>query len=158
VRGANSLDSDYGIFGGTVPTERGHLRPNRFPEPSAYRQHRETTERARELASRVGLRQAAQQLGVSRDTLKNAWAHWNLPQPERKPTNPPSRFLADRSEAERAFQLATELGSVNAAAAQLGTTWPSLRKAFQHHELGGHEPRKLPPASQRPPPHGHDPR
>jgi WhiB family redox-sensing transcriptional regulator len=136
VRGADSLDSDHGIFGGTVPTERGHLRPNRFPEPSAYRQHREVAERARELASRVGLRQAAQQLGVSRDTLKNAWAHWNLPQPQPKPTNPPSRFLTDRDQAEQAFRLAEQLGSINAAANQLGTTWPSLRKAFQRHQLG----------------------
>ncbi len=136
VRGADSQETDHGVFGGTVPTERGHLRPNRFPEPSAYRQHREVAERAHELASRVGLRQAAQKLGVSRDTLKGAWAHWNLPQPERKPTNPPSRFLADRAEAERAFRLAEQLGSINAAAAQLGTTWPSLRKAFQRHELG----------------------
>jgi hypothetical protein len=40
----------------------------------------------------------------------------------------PSRFLADRGEAERAFVLAERLGSVNAAAAELGTTWPSLRK------------------------------
>jgi hypothetical protein len=31
----------------------------------------------------------------------------------------PSRFLADRAEAERAFQLAERLGSVNAAAAEL---------------------------------------
>jgi hypothetical protein len=48
----------------------------------------------------------------------------------------PSPFLTDRAEAERAFQLAEELGSVNAAAAELGTTWPSLRKAFTRHGLG----------------------
>ena len=48
----------------------------------------------------------------------------------------PSRFLADRAEAERAFALAEQLGSVNAAATQLGTTWPSLRKAFTRHGLG----------------------
>jgi hypothetical protein len=48
----------------------------------------------------------------------------------------PSRFLADSAEAERAFQLAEQLGSINAAAAELGTTWPSLRKAFQRHGLG----------------------
>jgi hypothetical protein len=48
----------------------------------------------------------------------------------------PSRFLTDRAEAERAFQLAEQLGSVNAAASQLGTTWPSLRKAFTRHGLG----------------------
>jgi hypothetical protein len=40
----------------------------------------------------------------------------------------PSRFLVDRAEAERAFALAEQLGSVNAAPAELGTTWPSLRK------------------------------
>jgi hypothetical protein len=45
----------------------------------------------------------------------------------------PSRFLTDRAQAERAFALAEHLGSVNAAAAELGTTWPSLRKAFTRH-------------------------
>jgi hypothetical protein len=48
----------------------------------------------------------------------------------------PSRFPADRAEAERAFALAERLGSVNAATAELGTTWPSLRKAFTRHGLG----------------------
>jgi hypothetical protein len=48
----------------------------------------------------------------------------------------PSRFLTDRVEAERAYALAEQLGSVNAAATQLGTTWPSLRKAFTRHEHG----------------------
>jgi hypothetical protein len=48
----------------------------------------------------------------------------------------PSRFLTDRGEAERAFALAEQLGSVNAAAAELGTTWPSLRKAFTRRGLG----------------------
>jgi uncharacterized protein YbjT (DUF2867 family) len=32
--------------------------------------------------------------------------------------------------------LAEQLGSVNAAAAELGTTWPSLRKAFTRRGLG----------------------
>ena len=48
----------------------------------------------------------------------------------------PSRFPTDRAEAERAYALAERLGSVNAAAPQLGTTWPSLRKAFTRHGLG----------------------
>jgi hypothetical protein len=48
----------------------------------------------------------------------------------------PSRFLNDRVEAERAFALAEQLGSVNAAATQLDTTWPSLRKAFTRRGLG----------------------
>jgi hypothetical protein len=48
----------------------------------------------------------------------------------------PSRFLTDRSEAERAFALAEQLGSVNAATTELGATWPSLRKAVGRHGLG----------------------
>ena len=32
--------------------------------------------------------------------------------------------------------MAEQLGSVNAAATELGTTWPSLRKAFTRHGLG----------------------
>jgi hypothetical protein len=48
----------------------------------------------------------------------------------------PSRFLADRAKAERAYALAEQLGSVNAAAAELGTSWPSLHKAFTRHGLG----------------------
>ena len=59
----------------------------------------------------------------------------------------PSRFLTDRAEAERAYALAEQLGSVNAAATQLGTTWPSLRKAFQRHELGMPTPNPRPSAS-----------
>jgi hypothetical protein len=48
----------------------------------------------------------------------------------------PSRFLADRAEAERALRLAERLGCVNAAAQELGATWPSMRKAFTRHGLG----------------------
>ena len=48
----------------------------------------------------------------------------------------PSRFLTDRAEGERAFQLAEQLGSVNTAAQQLGTIWPSRRMAFTRHGLG----------------------
>jgi hypothetical protein len=67
---------------------------------------------------------------------RNAFAQWGLPPLERRVGWQPSRFLTDRAEAERAFQLAERLGSVNAAAQELGTTWPSLRKAFARHGLG----------------------
>ena len=56
--------------------------------------------------------------------------------PEQRVGWQPSRFLVDRAEAERAFALAERLGSVNAAAQELETTWPSLRKAFNRHGLG----------------------
>jgi hypothetical protein len=41
--------------------------------------------------------------------------------PERRVGWQPSRFLTDRAEVERAFALAEQLGSVNAAAKELGT-------------------------------------
>jgi hypothetical protein len=43
----------------------------------------------------------------------------------------PSRFLTTGPQPSRAYALAEQLGSVNAAANELGTTWPSLRKAFR---------------------------
>ena len=136
VNAAGGIDADHGIFGGTLPTERSRLRGNTFPEPSAYRQRRDLAEAAHTLANQVGLRQAAKQLGIHRDALKAAFTQWGLPMPERRVGWQPSRFLADRAEAERAFALAEQLGSVNAAASELGTTWPSLRKAFTRHGLG----------------------
>ena len=136
VKAAGGLDHDHGVFGGTLPAERSRLRGNRFPEPSVLRERRELAEQAHQLASQVGLRQAARQLGVHRDALTAAFTQWDLPAPERRVGWQPSRFLTDRAEAERAFQLAEQLGSVNAAAAELGTTWPSLRKAFTRHGLG----------------------
>ena len=48
----------------------------------------------------------------------------------------PAASSPDRGEAQRAFQLAEQLASINAAAQELGTTWPSLRKAFTRHGLG----------------------
>jgi hypothetical protein len=136
VKAAGGLDQDHGVFGGALPIERSRLRGNTFPEPSVYRQDRELAEQAHQLAGQVGLRQAAKQLGVHRDALTAAFAHWELPMPERRVGWQPSRFLSDRGEAERAFQLAEQLGSVNAAAEELGTSWPSLRKAFTRHGLG----------------------
>jgi WhiB family redox-sensing transcriptional regulator len=136
VKAADGVDHDHGVFGGTLPAERSRLRGNRFPQPSAYRQHRELAEQAHQLANHVGLRQAARQLGVHRDALTAAFRQWDLGMPERRVGWQPSRFLTDRAEAERAFALAEQLGSINAAAAELRTTWPSLRKAFGRHGLG----------------------
>jgi WhiB family redox-sensing transcriptional regulator len=136
VKAAGGLAGDHGVFGGTLPAERSPLRGNTFPEPSAYRKDRELAEQAHALAGEVGLRQAARQLGIHRDALRAAFQQWGLPALDRRVGWQPSRFLSDRAEAERAFQLAERLGSVNAAAQELGTTWPSLRKAFQRHGLG----------------------
>jgi WhiB family transcriptional regulator, redox-sensing transcriptional regulator len=136
VKAAGGIDADHGVFGGTLPAERSRLRGNTFPVPSAYRQDRKLAEQAHQLANELGLRQAARQLGIHRDALKGAFTQWGLPPLERRVGWQPSRFLTDRAEAERAHALAEQLGSVNAAATQLGTTWPSLRKAFTRHGLG----------------------
>jgi hypothetical protein len=78
---------------------------------------------------------------------------WGLGMPLQWVGWQPSRFLSDRGEAEHAFQLAEQLGSVNAAAAELGTTWPSLRKAFARHGLGmpARNPRPSGSGRSRPP-------
>jgi hypothetical protein len=91
---------------------------------------------AHALASEVRLRQAAKRLDIHRDALKAAFQQWGLPALARRAGWLPSRFLADRGEAEGAFQLAERLGSINVTAQELGTTWPSLRKAFACHSLG----------------------
>jgi hypothetical protein len=114
-----------------------------------------------------------------RPPAADAAGRWRRTAPHRPPTGPgrsrawsgagspplgwqPSQFLTDRAEAVRTFALAEHLGSVNAAAAELGTTWPSLRKAFQRHGLGmplptpkqsasGPEPPPASAAGSRPP-------
>jgi hypothetical protein len=73
-------------------------------------------------------------------------------------------LLGRPRQAERAFWLAERLGSVNAAAQQLGTSWPSLRQpsvatAWPSHPTRGgppaHHPRlgRYPPRRTRLPPH-----
>jgi hypothetical protein len=60
----------------------------------------------------------------------------------------PSRFLADRAEAERAFQLAQQLDSVNAAAGDyLAVAAQGLHLPRPGH--AGPQPRGGPPASHR---------
>src|SRR5215211_4745288 len=103
VNAAGGIDQDHGVFGGTLPAERSRLRGNSFPEPSAYRERRELAQQAHQLASEVGLRQAARQLGIHRDALTAAFAQWELPALERRVGWQPSRFLSDRAEAEHAF-------------------------------------------------------
>jgi TraM recognition site of TraD and TraG/Transcription factor WhiB len=97
VNATSGLDHDHGVFGGTLPEERSPLRGNRFPEPSAYRQHRELAEAAHQLANQVGLRQAAKRLGIHRDALKAAFTQWGLPTLERRHGWQPTRFLVDRA-------------------------------------------------------------
>jgi hypothetical protein len=77
-------------------------------------------------------------LGIHRDAFKAAFGQWGLPALERRLGWQPSRFLADRAEAERTFQLAERLGSVNAAAAKPSTrAWAITRRADRARRLAG---------------------
>ena len=138
-------------FAGTLPAERSRLRGNRFPEPSV-------------LAGAAGAGRAgpsARQPG--RPTAGRPPARRPPRRPHRRlhPLGPagagaaggarqPGRFLADRGEAERAFALAEQLGSINAAASGAGhhvaVAAQGLRPPRARH--AGPQPRSRPPAGQ----------
>jgi hypothetical protein len=106
----------------TRPTRRAGGAPSRLRLPAAAASARWRRTARRRLRQHPLIAECGAEEGRGHDRHPLGWQ--------------PSRFLADRGEAERAFQLAERLGSVNAAAAELGTTWPSLRKAFTRHGLG----------------------
>jgi len=133
VKAAGGLDQDHGVFGGTLPAERSRLRGNTFPEPSVQRQRRELAEQAHQLASpgraaagRPPARRPPRRphrrlhpLGAAHARTAGGLAAQPLPcRPGRGRTR---------------LRAAEQLGSVNAAATELGTAWPSLRKAFTRH-------------------------
>jgi WhiB family redox-sensing transcriptional regulator len=133
VKGAPGRGEDHGIFGGTKPHQRTPLRDNQPTQASAWRRDRELAEQAHRLATQVGPQQAARQLGTAPSTLARAWAHWGLEYPGRPRR---SVFAHDREQAERAFRLATQLGSIKAAARQLGSSRPALLAGWQRFNLG----------------------
>jgi len=106
----------------TRPTRRAGGAPSRLSLPAAAGSARWRRTARRRLRQRLLIAECGAEEGRGHDRHPLGWQ--------------PSRFLSDRAEAERAFRLAEQLGSVNAAAAELSTTWPSLRKAFTRHGLG----------------------
>ena len=133
VKSAASRGEDHGIFGGTKPHERTGLRDNQPTQASPWRRDRELAEQAHRLAEQVGPQQAATQLGTAPSTLAKAWAHWGLEYPGRARR---SVFAHDREQAERAFRLATQLGSIKGAARALGSSRPALLAGWQRFDLG----------------------
>jgi WhiB family transcriptional regulator, redox-sensing transcriptional regulator len=133
VKGAASRGEDHGIFGGTKPHERTGLRDNQPAQASPWRRDRELAEQAHRLATQVGPQQAARELGTAPTTLARAWAQWGLEYPGRPRR---SVFAHDREQAERAFRLATQLGSIKRAARQLGSSRPALLAGWQRFNLG----------------------
>jgi WhiB family redox-sensing transcriptional regulator len=133
VKGAASRGEDHGIFGGTKPHERTPLRDNQPAQASPWRRDRELAEQAHRLATQVGPQQAARELGTIPSTLARAWAQWGLAYPGRPRR---SVFAHDREQAERAFRLAEQLGSIKRAARELGSSRPALLAGWQRFNLG----------------------
>jgi WhiB family transcriptional regulator, redox-sensing transcriptional regulator len=134
VRAASGRNDDHGIFGGTKPHERTALRDNvPFDHQKAWLGDRAAAEQAHQLAVEVGPQEAARLLGTYASTLRRAWEKWGLDYPGRPRSSP---YARDREQAERAFRLAEELGSVPAAARQLGASRPALRAGWERFGLG----------------------
>src|SRR6266545_855437 len=129
VRAASGRGDDHGIFGGTKPHERTRLRDNPpFDHQQVWLRDRAQAEHAHQLAVQVGPQQAAAQLGTHASTLRRAWEQWGLDYPGRPRSSP---YARDREHAERAFRLVEELGSVKAAAGQLGSSRSAVVAGWQ---------------------------
>jgi WhiB family redox-sensing transcriptional regulator len=71
-----------GIFAGTSQQQRRRLRGHpRVNTPTRFHDHRDQAAAALDLARRVGITQAAEQLGVSTEALYHAWDRWQLGRP-----------------------------------------------------------------------------
>jgi WhiB family transcriptional regulator, redox-sensing transcriptional regulator len=133
VGAAASRDEDHGIFGATTPHERSGLRANPAPGPSVWYTDRAAAEEAHRLAGQVGPVAAAEQLGTATSTLQRAFARWGLDYPGRPRA---SQFARDPDKAREAFRLAEQLGSVKAAARELGSSRPALVAGWRRFGLG----------------------
>jgi DNA-binding GntR family transcriptional regulator len=133
VRTARSREEDHGIFGGTTPHERSSLRGNPASTPSVWYQDRAAAEEAHQLAVELGPVAAAEQLGTATSTLARAFARWGLDYPGRPRA---SVFARDHNRAREAFALAERLGSVKAAARELGSSRPALVAGWRRFGLG----------------------
>jgi transposase-like protein len=140
-------DRDHGVYGGLTPVERVRLRGG----PVLVRAHRLDSRAqaviGRRLASQVGMVAAARALGVTPQTLTDAWQRRRLlaPLARRSPRQAAERLYRDRVVAEQAMALAGQVG-VKRAAAALGVTHGVLYRAWQHHGLDrpAHQPRQRP--------------
>jgi WhiB family redox-sensing transcriptional regulator len=148
VRAAKGRNEDHGIFGGTKPHERTPLRDNQpFDHRKAWLANRAAAEHAHQLAVEVGPQEAAKRLGTAATTLRRAWDHWGLDYPGRPRSSP---YARDREHAVRAFRLAEELGSVTAAAEQLGASRPALRAGWERFGLDTPDTARVRQARQAP--------
>jgi WhiB family redox-sensing transcriptional regulator len=133
VNAAASREEDHGIFAATTPHQRTRLRGNPAPGPSSWYTDRAAAEEAHRLAVQAGPVAAAEQLGTATSTLARAFAKWGLDYPGRPRT---SQYARDPDRAREAFALAEHLGSVKAAARELGSSRPALVAGWRRFGLG----------------------
>jgi WhiB family redox-sensing transcriptional regulator len=122
-----SREDDYGVFGGTSEWERRKQRAG-AARRSPLGSDRERVVAAFELATSVGINEAAARLDLSPKTLREAFDRWELGRP---PVPQPMR----RQEAEQAFALAEEIG-LREAARRLDRSPAALYRAFDRWGLG----------------------
>ncbi len=135
---ARSPNNDHGIYGGTTPRQRGQIRkraePGRRDRPSAITDPALAAE-AFEVARRIGTMRAAQQLGIDPWHLYRAWDQWHLGRPNQQGRALPAGPALDPLAAQRAFQLAEQVG-LDQAAERLGIAPSVLDDAWEHWRLG----------------------
>ena len=135
---ARSPNNDHGIYGGTTPEQRGQLRQrvahDRRDRPSLLADPAVAAE-AFELARRIGTGRAAKQLGVDPLRLYRAWDRWYLGRPNWQGRALPAGPALDPLAAQRAFQLAEQVG-LEEAAERLGISPSLLDDAWERWRLG----------------------
>jgi WhiB family transcriptional regulator, redox-sensing transcriptional regulator len=137
LHGPQARDDHSGIFAGTTARQRVALRGRAsMAEGTRFVHDRAAAEAALTLANQVSIDRAAQQLGVSKQALRRAFAHHGLPQPRVFQGGPRrTRFYEDRDAAEQAWRRAAEVG-INQTRKELGVSDRALRTAWRRHGLG----------------------
>jgi WhiB family transcriptional regulator, redox-sensing transcriptional regulator len=137
LHGPQAHNDQHGIFAGTTAKQRSKLRGRpSMAQGTRFLQDHAAAEQALELANRVSIDRAAQQLGVSKQALRRAFDHHGLAQPAVFQGGPQrSRFYHDPEAARRAWQRAAEVG-INQTRKELHTSDKALRNAWQRHGLG----------------------
>lgn len=135
---ARPANSDHGIYGGTTPKQRGQIRkdaqrsgryhPTLMTDPALAVE-------AFELARRIGTTRTAQRLGVDPWRLYHAWDQWHLGRPKSRDRSLSSGPVLDPLAAQRAFQLAEQVGPEEAAV-RLGINPSLLDDAWERWGLG----------------------
>ena len=124
LHGPQAHQDHVGIFAGTTPSDRVRLRGRAsMAQGTRFLQDRTAAEHALALANQVSIDRAARQLGVSKQALRHAFDHHDLPQPQVFQGGPQrTRFYQDRQAAAQAWQRAAEVG-INQTRKELNASW-----------------------------------